>query len=97
MRFAPGERRRLAGLGGGLLPEEASSSSSRAGRCAGTGPARCSTAGANWAGLLLPGRGPGHGRQDRKPSGEEMAVAIGDPGEILGDMTVLDQAPRRPR
>ena len=27
-------------------------------------------------------------------SGEELIVAIGDPGEILGDMTVLDQAPR---
>jgi CRP/FNR family transcriptional regulator, cyclic AMP receptor protein len=27
-------------------------------------------------------------------TGEEMIMAIGDPGEILGDMTVLDQAPR---
>ncbi len=27
-------------------------------------------------------------------SGQELIVAIGDPGEILGDMTVLDQAPR---
>jgi CRP/FNR family cyclic AMP-dependent transcriptional regulator len=27
-------------------------------------------------------------------SGEELTMAIGDPGEILGDMTVLDQAPR---
>jgi len=27
-------------------------------------------------------------------SGEELIVAIGDPGEILGDMTVLDRAPR---
>lgn len=26
--------------------------------------------------------------------GEEMIMAIGDPGEILGDMTVMDQAPR---
>jgi len=26
--------------------------------------------------------------------GEEMIMAFGDPGEILGDMTVLDQAPR---
>jgi CRP/FNR family transcriptional regulator, cyclic AMP receptor protein len=26
--------------------------------------------------------------------GEEMIMAIGDPGEILGDMTVLDQSPR---
>jgi CRP/FNR family transcriptional regulator, cyclic AMP receptor protein len=28
------------------------------------------------------------------PDGEEMIMAIGDPGEILGDMTVLDQSPR---
>jgi CRP/FNR family transcriptional regulator, cyclic AMP receptor protein len=28
------------------------------------------------------------------PGGEEMIMGIGDPGEILGDMTVLDQAPR---
>lgn len=28
------------------------------------------------------------------PSGEEMIMAIGGPGEILGDMTALDQAPR---
>src|SRR5260370_14873841 len=27
-------------------------------------------------------------------SGDEMIMAIGDPGEILGDMTVMDQAPR---
>lgn len=26
--------------------------------------------------------------------GAEMIMAIGDPGEILGDMTVMDQAPR---
>lgn len=26
--------------------------------------------------------------------GEEMIMAIGDPGEILGDMTILDQSPR---
>lgn len=26
--------------------------------------------------------------------GEEMIMALGDPGEILGDMTILDQSPR---
>ena len=27
-------------------------------------------------------------------SGDEMIMAIGDPGEVLGDMTVMDEAPR---
>src|SRR5690349_20017755 len=93
MMVAPGERRRLAGPGA-VLPEEAWS------EFLARGTVRRYRPGA----VLLRQGEPGtyvlalvEGRvmvTRIATGGEELIVAIGDPGEILGDMTMLDQMPR---